>query len=342
MSNEKFTITRGLLNDIIEQRKKKGFSAYELSEKSGHSKYWLSNIESGKTQKISQENLISLYKILLGTDEMEDILYHVSQILKLPVDSRPREWYECIEISKEFDQVYDNDALDSLYDNIWNNHIDERMWHFFGGLSVHKKQAALTAIDNFYNSLFKEPELTFLLLNVPIYGIKSLDLKERNDLMRDLLTLFSKYNELAIKNKSLDDIKFQHEYEEYYEKRDKEVIHKALDNFKEMIQKILNSSKTENPDMYALTQEFRNNVTLVIENGQPNATKTYLLSAYKIGSGKKFATHIQECVNWFIGFQNQYALPYLYDIVDDKTLDQVYSYLNSFGEIKHHIIKRNF
>lgn len=341
MSNEKFTITRGLLNDIIEQRKKKGLSAYELSEKSGHSKYWLSNIESGKTQKISRDNLISLYKILLDSDEIENILCYIGEILKFPVDSRPREWYECIEISKEFDQIYDNAALNSIYDSIWNDCINSEMWNFFGGLSVHQKQAALTAINNFYNSLFKEPEFAFLLLNIPIFGIKSISFEDRNELIRDLLSLFSKYNDLVIKNKSLDDIKAQHEFEEYYKKRDKKVIQEALDNFKKMIQKILDASKTEtkNLDMYILTQEFRKNVSLVIEDGQPNAIKSYLQSTYKLGSGENFSTHIQECVHWFIGFQNRYELPYLYDIVDKKTLDQIYNYLNSFGEIRYHIIK---
>lgn len=341
MPNEKIEITDILHNDIIEQRKKKGLSAYELSEKSGHSKYWLPNIESRKTQKVNKSDLIAIYKILLDTDDVEEILYYIGQLLELHLDSFPKEWYEYIDVSDKFEDIYDESDLDFLFEDIWSKDISKRIWDFFNQLSIHKKQVALTVLDNFYNCLFKEPEFSFLLLNIPIYGIKSINLEERNSLIKDLLSLYKKYNNLVVKNNSMNDIKLQHEYEDYYEKRDTEVIHKALDNFKEMIQKILDASKTENPDMYALTQEFRTNVALVIEDGQPNATKNYLHSTYRIGSGKNFATHIQECVHWFIGFQERYNLPYLYDVVDDKTLEQVYSYLNSVGEIHHHVMKRN-
>ena len=66
MKMDKLLITDNLRQNIVELRKKNGLSAYELSEKSGHSKYWLPNIENGKTQKISKEDLLSIYSILLN------------------------------------------------------------------------------------------------------------------------------------------------------------------------------------------------------------------------------------------------------------------------------------
>ena len=53
MSTEKIVITTNLRLDIIERRKEKGISSYDLSEQvgNGHSKFWLQNIESGKTKK---------------------------------------------------------------------------------------------------------------------------------------------------------------------------------------------------------------------------------------------------------------------------------------------------
>ena len=49
MSTEKIVITTNLRLDIIERRKEKGISSYDLSEQvgNGHSKFWLQNLESG-------------------------------------------------------------------------------------------------------------------------------------------------------------------------------------------------------------------------------------------------------------------------------------------------------
>ena len=44
MEIKKITVTDKLRKDIIERRKRESLSSYDLSEKSGHSKYWLSNI----------------------------------------------------------------------------------------------------------------------------------------------------------------------------------------------------------------------------------------------------------------------------------------------------------
>ena len=77
MATEKITITDQLRNNIIEERKEIEYTASDLSEESGHSKYWLANIESGKTKKISKEDLISIYKILLDDDDEENILDYV-------------------------------------------------------------------------------------------------------------------------------------------------------------------------------------------------------------------------------------------------------------------------
>ena len=79
MATEKIAITDKLRNDIIERRKQEALSSYELSEKSGHSKFWLQNIESGKTKKISKSDLLSIYKILLYTDDSEDVIDDVGR-----------------------------------------------------------------------------------------------------------------------------------------------------------------------------------------------------------------------------------------------------------------------
>ena len=59
MAIDKIEITDRLRNHIIEIRKERGLSSYKLSEESGHSKFWLQNIESGKTKKINKKQRTS-------------------------------------------------------------------------------------------------------------------------------------------------------------------------------------------------------------------------------------------------------------------------------------------
>ena len=50
-------------------------------------------------------------------------------------------------------------------------------------------------------------------------------------------------------------------------------------------------------------------------------------------TGKDFATHIKDCVNWFVGFGNEYDLPSLYTVVDEKQIEKICAYLNNYGPI---------
>ena len=88
MATEKITISEQLRNHIIERRKEYEYTAAELSEKSGHSKYWLSNIESGKTKKISKKDLVSIYKVLLEYDNEDEILAYLEKIINQPISNK--------------------------------------------------------------------------------------------------------------------------------------------------------------------------------------------------------------------------------------------------------------
>lgn len=80
---------------------------------------------------------------------------------------------------------------------------------------------ALTALENFYFSLYKNPDLAFTLINIPVYGVKELDETQHNTALNDLLAMSAKYNDLVIKNKSMETIKSWHERDKYYEEINK-------------------------------------------------------------------------------------------------------------------------
>ena len=99
MASNKITITDRLRDNIIEIRKERGLSSYELSEKSGHSKFWLQNIESKKTQKISEDDLVAIYKILYDTDDNDEASYYIEKILNQQIGSKKKDWSDLINIS---------------------------------------------------------------------------------------------------------------------------------------------------------------------------------------------------------------------------------------------------
>lgn len=335
MATEKITVTDRLRLDIIESRKNKGISSYELSEctGNGHSKFWLQNIESGKTKKITKEDLISLYMAIYEDEDEESITWQIEQILNQPVGDSCKQWYELANISENFAEIYDEDELMDALDELLDEKLIPEIRNTIFGMSTNQKQAALTAVQNLYYSLYKNPELAYALINIPIYGVKEMDISEHNIAMNDLLAISAKYNDLVIKNNSLVTIKIWNERDKYYENLNKQTIQTAFGNFKNILLEILETSKMDDPDLHKLVYKFNRDVTFMIERGQPNVTKHYLKS-FSIHDGKGFIKHIEECYTWFRGFDTEYGIQNLYSIITKELLDSVYAYLNTVGEIK--------
>ena len=336
MINEKITITDRLRMDIIEQRKSKGISSYELSERAnnGHSKFWLQNIESGKTKKISKEDLISLYMAIDGDDaDRDNAMLEIESILNQPIGDNNRQWYELINISEDFAENYSEDDLMDTLDDFLEDNIVYEIRNIVFGMSINQKQAALTALQNFYYSLYKNPDLAFALINIPVFGVKELDKEQHNAALNDLLAMNAKYNDMVIKNNSLETIRTWFERDKYYEKMNKQTIQTAFLNFKSILVEILDASKTSNPNLYELVNKFNVDVTFMIERGQPNAMKHYLKS-FHIYDGKGFIEHIKECYTWFRGFDSEYEIKDLYAAIPKSLIDSVYAYLDTVGEIK--------
>ena len=62
--------TYALRNEVISLRKKMGYSANSFAKNILHRpQSWLSQVESGKTHRVSNKDLISLFSILLDTDD---------------------------------------------------------------------------------------------------------------------------------------------------------------------------------------------------------------------------------------------------------------------------------
>ena len=205
MAIEKITITDQLRNNIIEERKEIEYTASDLSEESGHSKYWLANIESGKTKKISKEDLISIYKILLDDDDEENILDYVERIINQPIAGKIKNWYELIDIEDQYEDMMDFLYLESELDDLLKD-IRNRITQQFNFANTHHQQAILTSLLHFQRSIIVNPELAFSSLYLPTYCTSIMHPEEFNSVLSDLLQLAAKFNDLVVKNNSLETV----------------------------------------------------------------------------------------------------------------------------------------
>lgn len=337
MSTDKITITDKLRFNIIEQRKSHGISSYDLSKKvgNGHSKFWLQNIESGKTKKISKQDLISIYMILNKTDDPNDVIDTIEQVLNRTITDKSREWYELIDISDEYAEIYNEDDLMKCLNKLLNKMIIPEIKSQISEMSIDQMQAALTAFQQFYYSLYMKPDLVFALIGIPVYGIPEDNDSENMEALNTFLSLYAKYNNLAIKNNSLDEVKEMQDFSSELNQTFQIYIHEAFDNFISFMPKLYNNILKSNPDLFTLKNDFINTVTFQIELGHPNVLKNYLKS-FRIRSGKDFATHIKDCIKWFCDFQNDYDLPYVYDKLNLKQLPDIYTFLENYGLINNY------
>lgn len=332
MAIDKIEITDRLRNHIIEIRKERGLSSYKLSEESGHSKFWLQNIESGKTKKINKTDLISIYRVLYETDDDSEASYYIEQILNQQVGSHDKNWYELINISDKFSEEYDKmNLLRELHSFIDNDICDTLMQTVYN-MTVNQAQAALTAVQNLSYSIYKNPDLALALINIPVYGVSVSDQREYQNALDDLLAINAKYNDLVIKNNSLDIIREWKERDKQLEIENKRTVKSALDNYKSMLNLICSLKNVENPPMFDIVHQFNTSVSFTIERACPG-TVGYMLD-YHPHTGQEFATLIEECWYWFYDNDKTYDLPDINSYIPSALYDEAYNFLNSIGDIK--------
>jgi len=86
--NEYIKLTMGIRKKIKEERIKKGLSSIELSKKYlGKSNSYISHIEHEVTKKIKKDDLIKIFKIILGIDDKETIEKYINELISDPIIS---------------------------------------------------------------------------------------------------------------------------------------------------------------------------------------------------------------------------------------------------------------
>lgn len=330
---EKIDITDKLRKNIIELRKNNSLSSYDLSESSGHSKYWLQNIESGKTKKIKKSDLISIYKILLNDDTENTVSEYIERILSQRIGSEHKSWYDFIEISDEYENMFDEDELDFELDELIGTNIYDAINGYFYNMSTAQKQAALTALLNLYYSFRFNPDLAFALVNIPVFGINRSNSQEYESALSDLMALSAKYQDFVEKNNLITTIKRWKELDAYYKEEDMKNIHLAYNNYIEYFEDLEAALQSDKVDLYDLSGRLTTDICFIIERGQPNALKLHL-KHFRIYDGNDFALCIRECFDFFTAFEGRYELPCIYDSISNDRLQAVCNDLKKYGSVR--------
>ena len=297
MATEKITITDQLRNNIIEERKEIEYTASDLSEESGHSKYWLANIESGKTKKISKEDLISIYKILLDDDDEENILDYVERIIN-----------QLIDIEDQYEDMMDFLYLESELDDLLKD-IRNRITQQFNWANTHHQQAILTSLLHFQRSIVVNPELAFSTLYLPTYCTSIMHPEEFNSVLSDLLQLAAKFNDLVVKNNSLETVAVYLDEEKKQIERNKKTGKIALDNLKSILGVISNLKDMQDPNLESLRNLFYSSVVYLINEIQPHTLGDGIPYLPEINTGRAFSHLITICYYWLSDRQEELALP---------------------------------
>ena len=332
MATEKTTITDQLRNNIITLRKELGISAYDLSEKSGHSKYWLPNIESGKTQKISKDDLFSIYTILLNDDDPQSVFYYIEKIINQNLYG-VKEWDQLIPIDERFKEMYEQEDLDNAFSELLEE-FNDQISSTINGYSVQTKQAALTAMLNANRTLYMVPDLIFPLLYVPLYGTKPNDPKSYGATVDDLLAIGAKYRDLVVKNDSLELIDQYREWDREQLEVNKKTAATALENFKSILELICSLADNPNPKLHSVRNLFYSSIAYLFNEIEPKTVGSFLPYLPNVKTGEEFSDLVSKTYNWFKIHQKEWALPNIQEYIPDDTYASAKEVLKKIPDVR--------
>lgn len=336
---DKLFVTKGLRENIVESRKKLGLSAYDLSEKSGHSKYWLPNIENGKTQKISKEDLISLYTILLDTSSTEVVIQYIEQIIQQPL-SAETSWYNLQTTQKSNITAQKSNVLDHLFQpshspeqlkNDINNKlstIKAQLFKIISDQPIKNQQAALNALENFRLSVVFNPELTLALMNIPLYGVDIENQNEYSSCINDLTILAAKYNDLSNRLEIQRKIYTQEKINAKLQKENQKTVQQVSNSFYYILSLLKDQlSNNQCSNFSNLLNLFYSSVVESLKRLVSDNLESEIPDISEIKTGDNFCDLLKYCSTLLITLRDDYYL-------DLPHFDSITNYAYVISEIR--------
>lgn len=179
----------------------------------------------------------------------------------------------------------------------------------FNWANTHHQQAILTSLLHFQRSIVVNPELAFSTLYLPTYCTSIMHPEEFNSVLSDLLQLAAKFNDLVVKNNSLETVAVYLDEEKKQIERNKKTGKIALDNLKSILGVISNLKDMQDPNLESLRNLFYSSVVYLINEIQPHTLGDGIPYLPEINTGRAFSHLITICYYWLSDRQEELALP---------------------------------
>ena len=314
MKIDKFLITDSLRQNIVELRKRNGLSAYDLSEKSGHSKYWLPNIENGKTQKISKEDLLSIYSILLNKNEDSDIIPYIEQIIQQPLSS-DTSWYKLHSVqesnilhNKYILTTHSPEQLKLVINSEFSN-IKRQLFKIISDQPQENQIVALNALETFRRSVYFNSELSLALINIPLYGVNSENSNEYSTCINDLTALAAKYNDFANRKDIRQKLYIQENINKQLEEENYQIAQQVNTNYYNLLSLLKDQLiNGQHNNLSNFLNMFYSSIVESLKRLVSDNLKNELPDINEIKSGDNFCDLIIYCSKLLILFQDDYNL----------------------------------
>ena len=327
MAKKRVYINDQLRNNIIETRKNLGYTAAELSEKSGHSKFWLSNIEGKKTVQIKKDDIFALYRILLPDKNISEITKFVETLINQPLNSW-NNWDSLISIEEEYANIDDISILNSEISNSICK-ISNSITNFSMYASVHKKQAILTALLHFQRSLYFNPELAYTLLYIPVYGVSPIHRSDVSNSVDELLALAARYQDLVLQNDSIKLIKRCKEMDEEQDEVNYEAGLQLLLTLKNILKLIADYETINTSQLQNLESIFNSSVSILLKRITLHVPEEELFTLFPVHNGNDFCRLIDGCITFMKKFQDELNLPDVMKYITQHLYDEAITKLKN-------------
>lgn len=198
-----------MVNEIICKRKALNCTASALSTQIGKSKFWLSNIESGKSKTVSECDIIKLFSILLNNTDEDFIKDYIGIFTKYSTSLNSKNWIHAIPLPDQIQELNSDEDFEHefsfLIETLNDSYCDMM------NLPIDQRRLFLAGLTNLNTNILLNINLTSLLMCIPLCRKDSLTTAESTSLNEELANLYITFESLALKKKRGIDISIQKE-----------------------------------------------------------------------------------------------------------------------------------
>lgn len=188
-SKDKIILADYILEDLVDRRKDMGLSAYALSEKLEKSKFWISNFENKKVKYIAREDLKTIYSFFFN-DSNFDVNQYLDKLQQKNDAQLKGSWLKTGNVLPKYIDTNTEDDILDIYEDLIDEFKDESAACY--EYSLQSQKIFVSALSELCTSLQNDPDLTTLMMSIPLSVTQLLSPEERYALKKDLLRLYQK------------------------------------------------------------------------------------------------------------------------------------------------------